>query len=381
MNYNKIMARRQQLSRDGLTFLKAVFAAPDFAGQGKFNGIPDEAPYSCLKYRHILNNSLWSLIKASALQSGAFLPEPDTDILILQPPVPGVAFYWGIVASGARVTADTAFTPVFYNDFPELFGSNGYGQPGTGGRPQLDDKVNAFRFGGNSAELICMTNAFNWTGTLTAFKGKCTMSDTKSYTSLGAAQTKSFSGLENFNNNGMTSTYVSPSNLGLYMTAVNTETTFVSNPVDPDLFQVNANQPGSTGALYGALPGVGSLETNFIRISGLTYSGDGTPERPYTPVTTFTARFWSVLEYTPVEGTVFSNVSTPNPELDPVALQLYRAVVADLPVAVTYAENDSFWKKLLGVIGTVGKSLSVVPGWGAIAGGIGMAADTAAGLI
>lgn len=364
------------LSRDGLTFLKAVFAAPDFAGQGKFNGIPDEVAYNCLKYRHVLNGDLWGVLSTSAAAFTAEPPVAGSDILIFQPPVPGVAFYWGYVAAGADVSAVTSFFPVTYNDFAQLFGSNINQQPGTGtpAIPQLDNYVNAFRFAGNSFELICTTNAFNWTGAISAFKGTCALTNTRSYTSIGASQTMSLSGLENFNNRGMTSTYVAPSNLGVYMSAVNREPTFASSPVTPDLFQLNSNQPESTGDLLGSFTGCGSLETNFLRITGITYSGT-------TPITNFQVRCWSVLEYTPVEGTVFSNVSTPNPPLDSAALEIYRSIVADLPIAVTYAENDSFWKKLLGVVGTVGKALSVIPGWGAIAGGVGMAADAASNLV
>jgi hypothetical protein len=365
------------LSRDGLTFLKAVFAAPDFAGQGKFNGIPDEVAYNCLKYRHVFNADMWATFVASATQFGGVVPGAGTDILIFQPPVPGVAFYWGYVSAGANVVDATTFYPVTYNDFAQVFGSNIDQQPGTPGPPavpQLDNFVNAFRFAGNSIEMICTTNAFTWTGSIAAFKGTCGFTDTKTYVSLGASQSKSLSGLENFNNRGMTSTYVAPSNLGVYMSAVNREPTFESSTVCPDLFQVNANQPQSTGSLTGSFPGCGSLETNFIRISGLQYSGG-------VPTTNFQFRCWSVLEYTPVEGTVFSNVSTPNPPLDAAALEIYRSIVADLPIAVTYAENDTFWKKLLGIVGSVGKALTVIPGWGAIAGGVGMAADAASSLI
>jgi len=383
MNYNKIMASRNKVTRDGLTFLKAVFAAPDFAGQGKFNGIPDEAPYTSLKYRHVLNASLYALIKDSATKAGAAdIYAPNRDILICQPPVPGVAFFWAVVATGAAVVDVTNFIPVFYNDFAQLFGSTGYVQPGEGAVPQLDDLITQFRFAGNSAELICTTNAFNWTGAINAFKGKCSLSECKSYVATGLKSlTTSFTGLENFNNRGMTSTYVAPSNLGVYMTAVNTEPVFPSSTVMPDVYYINANQSNSTGQFRGAFPGIGTLETNFIRLTGLTYTGTGTELDPYVPVTDFQARFWSVLEYIPVEGTVFSNVATPNPIADPAAMDIYRSVVADLPIAVTYAENDSFWKKLLGVVGSVGKALSVIPGWGAIAGGVGMAADAASGLI
>lgn len=364
-------------SVDGMAFLKAVFAPPDFAGQGAFNGIPDEVGYPCLKYRHVFTADLTSTIKASALLFGVPAPTNNDDILIIQPPVPGVAFYWAAVSAGTEVTIDTGFTPVTYNDYQEIFQCPITLNPGAPtpapGTPELNERVQAFRFAGNSLELICTSNAFQWTGSLTCFKGKSELTDSKTYTNAGfGTQAKVFNGLENFNNNGAVSTFVAPANLGAFMTAVDTESTFISSPVAADLFQLNVQDLAIKGKLNGCFTGLGNLETNYIRMQGTRFDDENT---------TFMLRIWSSLEYTPKPGTVLYNASTPNAMHDPSALLAYRAIVQDLPVAVSYFDNDSFWKKLLNVVGKVGGALSVIPGWGTIAGAAGGLATSVANAI
>jgi hypothetical protein len=356
-------------SAAGWAFLKAVFASPDFAGQGKFNGIPDSAAYSTLKYRHAFTSDLYSTLTASALLFKVAPPVAGQDILICQPPVPGVAFYWAQIAPGSPVINTTQFIPVPFNDFAQLF-STPVQTAGT-----LNALITQCRFAGNSLELICTSNAFTWTGSIIAFKGKTALVDSKAYTpTTGNTLSKQFTGLENFNNAGQTSNLSTPSNLGVYMTSVNSESTFPWSDIDTDLFAVNTSSATGLGVMAGNFPGCGTLETNFVRLTGTWPTGA-------TPTTNFILRAWSTLEYVPVEGTVFSNAATPSAAKDEAALRIYDAVVADLPVACTYFENDSFWKKLLGVVGSVGSALSVIPGWGAIAGGVGSLASTVASSI
>jgi hypothetical protein len=366
------------ISKDGMEFLKASFAPPDFAGQGTFNGIPDNKTYPCLKYRHVFTGDMWGAIVQSAAKYGAATPITGSDILIVQPPVPGVAFYWSYVAPGALVTANTPFYPVTYKDFAQLFGLDDNVIPGTPTAAQMDDLVNKFRMASDSIELICTSNAFTWNGSITAFKGAMALGESRAYTTDARTMTMGVTGLENFNNLGMTSTYISPSNMGSYMSAVNAEVTFEDSNISPDLFNVSKGQPASVGYLAGCMPGMGNLESNFIRLSNLGWTGTG---EDAIPTTTFQVRAWSTLEYTPVAGTVFMNMATPNAELDEAALEVYRKIVQDLPVAVTYFENDSFWKRLLNTVGKIGGALSVIPGWGAIAGAAGGLASSVASAI
>lgn len=375
----KQLGMMPKMSKDGLAFLKAVFAAPDFAGQGEYSGIPDASAYSIVKYRHVAVSDLRSLFVASAaafpITTGETttprpIPQPGQDILICQPPVPGIAFYWAAVAAGAAISAETDFVPVQYPEFKQLFNNNVQDRPFASGTSGLNDFISNFKFGGNSIELICMSNSFKWTGSITAFKARMTLADSGAYQAVSAQTplyTKVVNGLESFNNIGSTSTYAAPANLGIYMTAVNAEAEFNTQPVTEDLYYANEGEYRTIGHLLGCLPGVGSLETNYIRLSGVV---TGTAELPVW--TEFTARSWSVLEYTPVSGTLLEKMAQPSAEYDPVALKVYRDIVRDLPVAVTYFENDSFWKKLLNLVGKVGSALTVLPGpYGAIAGSIG----------
>lgn len=99
--------------------------------------------------------------------------------------------------------------------------------------------------------------------------------------------------------------------------------------------------------------------------------------------TKFTIRTWQTLEAVPNSNSSLVYIlAKSSPAADPVALALYRELVNQLPVAVTYFENDTFWKRLLSVVSRIGGALSVIPGpWGALAGGVGGVSGTIASMV
>lgn len=350
----------------GLKFLKSTFAAPDFAGQGTFDGIPDDKTYSVAPYRHILAADLFALLGIMNVPLGQKL-------VLVQLPTPGVAFWWAVVTTG--VTPTTIFTPVAYDQFDSLFG-----QPAISGpAPPVDvnRNVNAFRMAGNSIELICTSNSTQWSGSIRALKGNCSLSTSSNLYSPDGSwanfeTTTQIVGLENANSTGAAS-FIAPSNLGVFMTAVNKEVIFNSHEIPDSMGSLNGNNPYTFGVLSGIFTGFGDLETNFVIL-------EGTSSPAYQ--TQFSVRCWQTVEYVPVNGTIIYNMSSISPRCDPVALELYRAVVADLPVAVTYFENDSFWKRLLSWTGKIGNALAGLPGpYGLIAGGVGGLASTVSNLV
>lgn len=365
-----------KLTRDGELFLKAVYAPPDFAGQGAFCGIPDELAMPSLKYRHAFVGDFWSSVVASVARFGGVSPiTAGCDVIVVQPPVPGVAFYVAFVTPGAMVNDSTLFYPVTYSDYADLFGAE-INIPPIAPVPSVNGLITKFRMAGSSLELICTTNAFNWSGSITGTKGTSEMAPSDIYSGASGNMSHTFNGMQNANARGNTSTYVAGANLGIFQTAVNDEKEFPWTSVNTNYFNMNqGSDPNSAGILLGQFPGLGTLETNYVRLSGIW--GSATT----TPITTFQVRCWSTVEYVPKTGSSLNNFITPNALLDPAALLAYRAVADELPVAVQYSENSSFWKKLLGVIGSIGTSMSVIPGWGAIAGGIGTAANAASNLL
>jgi len=361
------------MSEAGNRFLKSVFAAPDFAGQGDFLGIPDEVTSIVCPYRHILTGDFWELL---ALHGNPDELKASSRVVIIQPPVPGVAFYFAPLKPNEQVLETTIFHPVAFDDFKSLFGSL-IDETGS----DLNRNVNQFRFAGNTIELICTSNAFSWKGSIRAFKLALKYIDTNAYQpDVGSSYnyTKAISGIEGVNATSAAA-FITPANQGVYMTATNLETTFLTSSVPDLMFNVNGNNSTCFGILTGLFTGFGSLETNCIVLENVK-KPDESPNSENC--TLFQVRVWSMIEYLPHPQSVLYRTAHKSPECDPIALETYRAVVADLPVAVTYAENDTFWKRLCNVIGKIGGLVSNIPGpYGLIGGGIGTVASAIGGLL
>jgi hypothetical protein len=359
-----------KMSEAGMTFLKACFAAPDFAGQGSFLGIPDERTYPIVPYRHLATGDLFTFVQEAYASVGLPVPSlgPTSRLIIIQPPVPGIAFYLTLQTAPSNVSFNTIFVPVPYDDFIQVFGAINANQTSQ----SLNDQVNQFRLAANSIELICTSNANTWTGSIRAFKFKLTMSDSQTYTSgTGTSlvtHSTSVTGLESVNATSASS-YVSPANLGVFMTALDTEVTFLPGSVPDKLWSMNGGSSDSFGIFDGSWTGLGNLDTNCIVLEGFNSAGQ---------ITQFQVRAWSSVEYLPTQGTMLAKMQIQSPTYDPSALIIYRAVVRDLPVAVSYFENDSFWKKLLNTISQIGSAVATIPGplsWlgtgvGLLAGGV-----------
>jgi hypothetical protein len=361
------------LSKDGLSWLTSVFAAPDYPGQGAFSGIPDADTSLSLKYRHVYAWDLWGTILTSCNLFGlkdqadpAFWVKKD--LLIWQPPVPGVAFYWAYVDAGQPVDQGTAFTPIPYQDFTSIFGGPINVPNETG---SANDVVSQFRFAGNSIELINLQNAMSWKGSITAFKTSNGVADCKVYDNgVGDGLSKSLVGLNSFNNSGNVTNYTAPVERGVYMSAVDTQTSFRWVDVNPGMFQINKENV-EMGKLNGLFTGMGSLESNCVRLANFVIPDDGGVKWSQ-----MTVRSWTMIEYrcSPSHPLSYNGMTT-SPLLDEKALLIYRMVVNELPVAVSYLENDSFWQKLLGVVS------KVAPLIGGIFGAPGAAIGTSVGSL
>ena len=59
-----------------------------------------------------------------------------------------------------------------------------------------------------------------------------------------------------------------------------------------------------------------------------------------------------------------------SPQLDAVALRAYREIMLSLPISVTSAENEAFWRRVLTILRAITSVGSRVPGpYGMISGG------------
>lgn len=365
-----------QMSEAGSSFLKSVFAAPDFAGQGAFLGIPDDISSIVCPYRHILTGDFWTILGIYGNSND--LIECNT-VAIIQPPTPGYAFWFAPLKPGQIVNPTTIFHGVPYDDFKSLFGNDPLVLPPT---YDVNEQVTDFRCAGNSFELICTSNAFQWRGSIRAFKLKLQYADTGLYAPDSTVPTfqttKAVTGIEGVNATSAAA-FVTPANLGVYMTAVNTEATFMSSSIPDKMWNINGNSASAYGIFEGIFTGFGTLETNVILLENIKVAD----QEPNPEVATlFQIRSWSMNEYKPQPSSLLYRSAHPSPPLDTTALNVYRSVVADLPVAVTYFENDSFWKRLMNTLGKIGGWLSNVPGpVGLISGGVGTLASTIGGML
>jgi len=329
----------------GMAFLKATFAAPDFAGQGAFEGIPDDRTGLCLPTRHIFMKDLYSLITA---------PNEKQNTIIIQPPTPGMAFWWANVDKIAGVQANTTFLAVHYDDFGALFTPEPF--TNAANVKDINSNVNEFRMAGASMELVCTSNAFNWSGSIRCFKLKLKLSENAAYTSGLNSYTKTITGLEGCNSTS-TSTFIAPANLGAYMSATDSEANFRSHDIPDKINSLNVGSSSAYGVFEDWFTGFGDLETNVMVLENM-FNSNG--------VTNFTIRCWQTLEYTPLPNTFANSLKRISPPKDEMAMHVYRQAVSMLPVAVTYADNANFFTRLLGIIGKVGGVVSnFLPGpWG-----------------
>jgi len=323
------------ISDDGLLFLKSVFAAPDFAAQGNFSGIPDGASQKQSSYTHIAVGDFYRLAKLDK-------PKPEESIIVLQLPVPGVAFYVTKISPGNPLTNTTLFEPVYYDDFEMVFNQNP--QATWDERANTNKNMTNFRFAGNSIELICTSNATSWTGNVRAFKARISEITTDLYANAATNRNMTYclDGAEGVGSTS-TSTYFAPSNLGVYMTAVDEEATFKWTPVKPNAYSVNLDTDTTNlGSGYGVFArwytGCGNLQTNVIILEG-------------TSDTNFGVRAWSVMEYRPNNGTAFEKNATASPKKDNAVLEIYKRLATEMPVAVSYFDNAGIWSWILSALG------------------------------
>lgn len=341
------------LTSEGLEFLKAVFAAPDFQNQGTFAGIPDEAAPDVVAYRHL---------RVAPLDMRE-LDELFNMFVIVQLPVPGIAFFTAAINPHVGVAPDTIFHPVLFDDCKDLF-TDLSDVGGNHGR-HVADKITAFREAGRALELICTSNQMTWKGSIRAFKLNIKATTGDSTSSLSSTVPKVISGLDGINSNSQAQ-YVAPANLGCYMMAGKNDVKFNVQDIVEKWIGPNSAQDGTVGLFSSLFSGFGDLEANVMIIED---NYDTVNRRPFS---TFQTRAWAIAEYMPVPNTPLAKAARKSPKHDVVAMAAYQRILQEMPVAVTYYENAKFWDTILKLLkGGVGIAKNIPGPYGAIAGGVG----------
>jgi hypothetical protein len=336
----------KKLTPDGLAFLKCAFAPPDFA-VSNVKGAPDKFEHESYVAKHRLTSS--------------FTNPGGRDTYFWLCPSPGIAFAFINKAAGSPVVETDVWQPVPYEDFQELFGLDSR---------NTADKITQYRFVSNHMELVPTVNQMQWSGSISAFKFQSTVNVRQQGT---ANNILGMTGLEAVNSTNA-NMYSGPVINGVYTGAYNSAAEFEWQNVyegvrqlpetiltSLDFTQLNGvTPPGGIAHLAGLDNG---FESVVIKV---TNSGSDN---------TFILRNYACVQYKvrPGQGaSVMYNAQTVACH-DELALTLYKRIVAELPVGVTYTDNDSFWQRVLQIIQMVSGGLSVLPGpYGAAAGGVNM---------
>lgn len=338
-----------KVSKPGVDWLKAAFAAPDFPALTPV-GIPDQYTGR-------------TLVKQFRYDSNfVALPDLDGNQYVIVPPVPGCAFFTTV----GPPNASSSWSAIPYADASGLFGANG----------TVDDQVTSFRYMSQLVELVPTTNAMTWTGSievykiplrLTTYDSFYTVSGTNYYTTNYTVN--GLRGIESTN----CDRFSTPSNMGIFANATSDQPSFdfvnlkyagrsvpqVVSVASPANAGYAENHYGSINNNSFGIVGFGNLDTIVIKLSGVS------------DVNSFRLKTWATMEFTVSPESTLYQYSIMSPLYDPYALEAYRAFVMSCPIAVTYFENGKFWDFIRKAATSISSALSFVPGpVGAIAGGV-----------
>jgi hypothetical protein len=350
----------RKLTPDGLSFLKCAFSPPDFAVT-RVLGVPDDYEAGSLVMKHKLN--LATSFSAS------------NDVYILLAPVPGIAFYTLTKSPGNAVNSSDVWQPVSYSEYGNLFGTGGFGQ-------DVSNIITGFRYVSNHIEIVPTVNQMTWTGSITAIKCPVKLVSRPPDSTSGPNNFYAITGLEAANEVNA-NVYVGPFINGVYSGAFSNNCKFdFTNTIERmDIVPQNIS-PGDFGQLdkipSGLFPASSfntpmtgfdnGFESIILRLQGMSPSNNAI------------IRTWACVEYQVNPGNAFYPLMTTSCE-DKLAIDLYRKIIKELPVGVTYMDNPDFWKRVLAIIRRISGPLSLIPGpYGVLASGVNSIATGIEGL-
>jgi hypothetical protein len=327
---------------DGLAFLKCAFAAPDFEAES-VAGVPDQFFGRTITKRHRYTNS-WAQDATK-----------DQYIMIL--PTPGVAFWWANGATNHFPDALTSWTPEYYGDSTTLFP--------VGNEAAICER---FRTISNCFEMICTSNATQWSGSLTTWKFPVTLTADEDVGGTGGnAMSYTIRGLQSTGAVGPNN-FCTPANMGMYTIATHSNPSWDFKPILTGLAAVPSTiGTHDYGQLNGRIIGFGDMEGMIVKISAGT--------------TSFVFKAWSCVEYQVNSGNNIYDYTRSSPSFDPKALETYRIICSQIPIAVDYFHNEDFWQRVLKLYMQATGLGSFIPGpVGKISSGLNMVGQGAQSL-
>jgi hypothetical protein len=364
------------LSAAGTNFLKTALAAPDF-GITQCSGIPD-----------LYGGK--SVMKQFCLQQQVtFTPGKATTLIFL--PSPGVA-YW---SAESEITAQpVTFAASQFADAESIFDTFDKNRPTAGAAESSSSVVDRFRFSAFAAELECTMNEFTWAGTIQVAKAQVRLVTTSTGPTISdtGLSIEGFQSVANMvSPNGQL--YTAPIKDGFYSPSMNESSVFNWCDVRPgaykDSFIKGDYHDGlnvqTRAGFQEPAPSYDHSERklNPNAILSMELSGpligldehDAIIVRVVVPAgaqaQSCLLKTWQNVEFVPMAGSLFADMSLPSPPLDLQALATYEAIARELPVAVKQSENPGFWQKVKKTILSGSGLLSKLPGpFGIVAKGV-----------
>lgn len=345
-----LQSMKPRVSAAGMAFLKCAFAPPDFSGSD-VKGVPDMYSGKSLIKKH------------RSIGDRVFKNGKDAYFLLL--PVPGFAYFYAEVAAGTPILNITTFTGVPYSDNLSLFGPDS---------ETAANIVNKFRYISNHFELIPTTNAMSWTGNIQSFRFPMQIFVRQSgQTVTTTGDLWSVSGMQSLNQSNADQ-YTGPFNLGCYTAAYNTGNGFSFNPILERVVAVPGVIVVGDFARLSTSTAFTGLDPNFDSVC-IKVSGVG------NDLNTCIIKTWACVEYQALPGSTVYEYQTFS-ACDPVALEMYRAIIRELPVGVSFLDNEGFWTRVLSIIRRVSGVGMALPGpYGAVASGVNMATSAIESLM
>lgn len=291
----------------GAGFLKCALAASTFATDNN-SGIPD-------------SYSGKTIVKSHRI-TGSITMTESVDAYLLLLPTPGYAYWSATVAAGTPPTQTTIWTGVKFTDtstvFPSVLATTNFTQ---------------FRMISNVMELICISNATQWSNSITAWKFPTTF-NVVGQTTLSANQTNLYqvNGLQNATvPPGMC--FTTSQNLGLYTPCFHLSEEYIFKPVLNNCY-VNRTDSDSFGYLNSEIYGYDhDMEGLCIRIQGST--------------TKFVAKNWQCVEYQVNMSSSLYDYAKISAPKDEKALKAYHEITQNFPISFVSNDANRMWDYIL----------------------------------
>jgi len=332
-----IQIKSGNLTENGIAFLKCAYAPPDFnTDPGK--GIPDLVQGKVLCKKHVLTNDI------------NFTAGNRTVLVI--PPVPGVAYYSAEGAPSASLSGKS-LTATGFPGFTSLFGTK---------NTNYADQVNEFRYASLAVGIYPTSNNYQFAGSIKVYKAPLKQTFTsysRTITTTPAVDLTftalSISGLEavdTIGNDNFATSFID----GCFSQSVNRQPEFTFSPI----IEGNSSVPSGTTTLAEAgqyctltnnFTGLGDMDSIIIVVN-----------TPASATNTAVIKVWACVEYKVNPASILYDYAGDSPPLDEAAMQAYRDIAKQIPVAVRAEQNAEFWDRVKNILGKTYGFAKALPG-------------------